>query len=283
LVFLGVVDTAPHPAAAIVEVTMAQHPIKPGSAFLGAVIGVAIFVPLGLLLHPIWTVLLVYGAAILLAYIVGAATVGTAAGEFFRGLLIGANAAVNWAIAWVLFPKLFGPGVGVILATSASTFVFLCAVGVVSKNSVYQGLIGYLNWLLPLSWAIVALGFSFFLLCLLGALAVGLPGVQFFKIDKIVFDWKTGTLFTRGGWISNLNPIHTAFNMGNFAFVDVTYSDMAIDHEAGHTLNLAAFGSVFHLIGAFDENVRRKAEAFSECLADSHVPGSARPVLSMWT
>jgi hypothetical protein len=261
---------------------MAQLAIKPSIAFIGAAIGAALFVLVNLLLQSIWILLLVYAAVAVLGYILAAVTVGTSAGEFFRGLLIGANSAVNWAVASVVFPKVFGQGAGTVLAIVVAGFAFLSALGAVSHNALYQGLLGYLNWLLPLSWLIVALGFTFFILCLLGALAIGTFGVTFFKIERLVFDWKTGTLFTRGGWISNLNPIDTAFNMGNFAFVDVAYSGMAVDHEAGHTLNLAAFGSLFHLLGAFDENVLRKANAFSECLAESHVPGSAGPLLSMW-
>lgn len=262
---------------------MAQLAIKPSIAFIGAAIGAAVFVLLSLLLPSIWILLLVYAAVVLLGYILGAATVGSGPGEFFRGLLIGTNAAVNWAIASVVFPAIFGPGAGTVLAIVLAGFAFLSAVGAVARNGLYQGLLGYLNWLLPMSWLIVGLGLTFFILCLLGALAIGLFGVTFFKIERLVFDWKSGTLFTRGGWISNLNPINTAFNMGNFAFVDVVYNGMAVDHEAGHTLNLAAFGSLFHLIGAVDENLLRQADAYSECLAESHVPGSGGPLLSMWT
>lgn len=261
---------------------MARLSILPSRAFIGSVIGALVFVVLGLLVDTLWLVLLIYAAVVLLGYILGAVTVGTSAGEVFRGLLIGANAAVNFAVGSVLFPEIFGEAAGIILAIIAPAIAFLSTFGVVSRNSVYQGLLGYLNWLLPLSWPIVGLGFTFFLLCLLGALAVGSFGVTFFKIERIVFDWKTGTLFTRGGWISNLNPINTAFNMGNFAFVDIAFDEMAIDHEAGHTLNLAVFGTLFHLIGALDENVFRGANALSECLAESHVSGSSEPILSMW-
>jgi len=261
---------------------MAILAIKPSRAFIGAALGAASFVLLSLLVHSLWIVLLVYAAVVLLAYVIGAATVGNSAGEVFRGLLIGSNAGINWAIAFVVFPKVFGQTAGTIMALVVAALVFLSTFGVFSQSRVFQGLLGYLNWLLPLSWPIVALGFGFFLVSLLGALAIGLPGVAFFKIQRVVFDWPTGTLFLRGGWISNLNPIHTAFNMGNFAFVDASYGAMAIDHEAGHTLNLAAFGSLFHLIGALDENVLRGANAFSECLAESHVPGSGGPSLAMW-
>ena len=95
---------------------MAQLAIKPSIAFIGAAIGAAVFVLLSLLLPSIWILLLVYAAVVLLGYILGAATVGTGPGEFFRGLLIGTNAAVNWAIASLVFPAIFGPGAGTILA-----------------------------------------------------------------------------------------------------------------------------------------------------------------------
>jgi len=185
-------------------------------------------------------------------------------------------------VASVVFPKVFGAGAGTILAVVAGVYPFLSTFPVISRSAVYSGVLGYLNWLLPMSWPIVALGFTFFLLCLLGALFPGLLGVEFFKIQKVSFHWQTGTLFTRGGWISNLNPIDTAFNMGNFAFADVKFGGMAEDHESGHTLNLAVFGSLFHLIGAFDENVINGESALSERLAESHVPGSSRPTLAMW-
>ena len=145
----------------------------------------------------------------------------------------------------------------------------------------YQGLLGYLNWLLPVSWPIVALGFSFFLSPARRGRS-GVLGVKFFKISRVKFDWRTGTLFTRGGWISNLNPIDTAFNMGNFAFVDEAFDEMAIDHESGHTLNLAAFGSLFHVVGAVDENLTHGADALSERLAESHASASSKPTLGMW-
>ena len=253
---------------------MALLPIKPAPAFLGAAIGAAAFLPLALLVPSLFPVLLTYLAVVLVGYIIGAVTVGNGTGEFFRGLLVGVNAAVNWALAGALF--------GPIFATVVSSLVFLSAIGALSRSKLYQGLLGYLNWVLPASWPIVGLGFSFFLLCVFGALSFGLAGAAYFKIQQITFEWKTGTLFTKGGLISNLNPIDTAFNMGNFAFVDHVSTVMHVDHEAGHTLNLAAFGSVFHLLGALDENVLRGANALSECLAESHVPSSPGPLLGMW-
>jgi len=257
--------------------------LKPVPALIGAVVGAAIFVVSRVAVaHSGLLILLeIYTGIVAVAYVVGSLTIGDAPGEACRGLLIGATAAMNWAVASIVFPTLFGSGAGTVLAIIVGVYPFLSVFPFLSRGALYSGLLGYLNWLLPMSWLIVALGFTFFLLGALGAL-IGLAGVSFFKIERLIFHWQTGTLFTRGGWISNANPIDTAFNMATFAFVDVAYTGMAVEHESGHTLNLGVFGSVFHLIGALDENVISGASAFSERLAESHVPGTARPALAMW-
>ena len=261
---------------------MAALAIKPSIAIIGAASGAVLLLGLWLLLPAVWVLLIVYASVIIVAYLIGAVTVGRKPGEFFRGLIIGANSAGNWVLAAPVYPKLLGAEVGTAVAIALGAATFASSIGFMSRNAVYQGFLGYINWLLPLSWLIVGLGLAFFLLGLLGAVTLGLLGVKYFRVDRLVIDWKTGTVFTRGGVISNLNPIDTAFNMGNFAFVDVAHADMAIEHESGHSLNLAAFGSLFHLIGALDENVLNGEEAFSERLAESHVANSTRPLLNMW-
>jgi hypothetical protein len=146
---------------------------------------------------------------------------------------------------------------------------------------VYQGVVGWANWLLPMSWLIVALGLAFLLLSALGFAVTG-GQVEYLAISRLFVDWSTGTLFVRGGWIANLNVYDTAFNMGNFAFIDKDSADDHASHEAGHTLNLAAFGSLFHLIGFVDEVILSRGRgAYSERLADSHA-NSASPNIPMW-
>ena len=87
----------------------------------------------------------------------------------------------------------------------------------------------------------------------------------------------------RGGLIANLNPIDTAFNMGNFSFVDYRSSSWHKQHEAGHTLNVAAFGSLFHVKGALDENaIRRGTHALSERLAESNSSGVHGSNIPRW-
>ena len=261
---------------------MASYSTNTTSSIIGTGIGAVVFVVLSAVLPSIWITLLIYAAVVLVGYIIGSFTLGNAVGEFFRGLLIGSNAALNWAVAAIVFPHIVGPALGAILPIVIAIVPLLSTIGTISRSPIYQGFLGYLNWVLPMSWPVVGAGLVLFIVGLLGGL-IGLGGSALFKLERLAMEWKTGTLFTRGGWIANLNPIHTAFNMGNFAFVDTAHADMAFDHESGHTLNLASFGFVFHIIGAIDENVLKRGEnALSECLAESHVQGSARPVLSMW-
>jgi hypothetical protein len=100
-------------------------------------------------------------------------------------------------------------------------------------------------------------------------------GISFFRITGFNMDWSTGMLATQGGWVSNLNAIDTAYNMGNFAFVDANSSGWHLNHEAGHNLNLAVFGSVFHFVGFIHEmGTSAGAGAYSEVLADSNDGGS---------
>jgi hypothetical protein len=113
--------------------------------------------------------------------------------------------------------------------------------------------------------------------------------VAFLKIDKIAVDWKTGTFFTVGGLAGNGNMRKgsTGFNMGNFAFLrsSAGADPQLMEHEAGHGLNLAAFGFVFHFIGAVDENVTGGNEnAYSEKFAESNVPSTFTrgPFLPIW-
>ena len=87
-------------------------------------------------------------------------------------------------------------------------------------------------------------------------------------------DWSTGMLATRGGWVSNANVIDTAFNMGFFAYVYNNSTGWHLDHEAGHNLKLAVFGSIFHFVGFIHEmGTGAGGTAFAEVIADSNDGG----------
>ena len=196
-------------------------------------------------------------------YLLASANQGGAFGEFMKGFLIGFNAGMNAALMTAIGGPVLGLAVGVLN--------FLAVFDTIRQNSVYQGILGWSNWFMPMSWFVLALGLVFFVLNLLGALFT-LNQVNALKITYIHMDWGTGSIVMKGGWISNLNSYHTAFDMGNFVYVDRLNSspDDDVPHETGHNLSLAAFGSIIHLVGFVDEFFFNGANAWTERMADSH-------------
>ncbi len=257
--------------------------MKTSIATIGALLSVGGVVGLYFAFGFSWLALGVLVGVILLSYILAAIGGMSGFGEFMRGWLIGLNAAVNGFVGATLFGSLLG-FVGLIIGVVLGLFNLISVFKAVSQSEVYQGFLGWFNWFMPMSWLVVGLGFLFYFSNLLGHLIVYLIfRVQYFRILGLRADWKTGTFFMRSGFISNLNPIDTAFNMGNFSFVDKQSAVWHIAHEAGHTLNLGAFGSVFHLIGALDENATgRGSNAYSERLAESNSSGSSGNNIPMW-
>ena len=257
---------------------------KTGYAIFGALLAAVSITLAELAFHTVksglWIAAGCAAALTLVSYIVAAATAATRFGEFMRGWLVGLNAVLNVAFGFGLGSHVLGTTGGAIFATAIGLVNLLGAIGPVSRNGFYQGLIGYLNWLLPMSWLIVAIGAAFYLFSFLLYLVTA-GQVEYLKVQDCSADWTTGTLFIKGGLIANLNVLDTAFNMGNFSFVDYKSGAWHKDHEAGHTLNLAVFGSVFHLIGAVDENLLRGANAYSERIAESN-SSSGGSTIEMW-
>jgi len=261
--------------------------LKTGFSALGALLpaaGIAVtYFALGTGWDALPVIAGVAGALILISYIVAAVVADTSFGEFMRGWLVGVNAALNAAFGYALASAIGGQGAGAAVGGALGAINLLCVFAPVSQNGFYQGVIGWLNWLMPMSWLIVSLGVGLSLFSLL-LHAVTAGKVEYLRIQDVGMDWKTGTLFLKGGLVANLNPIDTAFNMGNFSFVDYKSGGWHMNHEAGHTLNLAAFGCLFHLIGAIDENVlRRGASAYSERLAESNSMGQNGSNIPMWS
>jgi hypothetical protein len=273
--------------------------------WLGAVPGVLAGVAIGAVLVDTlpglvgWIALAVVIGATALLYLAADQAVKASAdpaasnpGNYLRCALVGMNAGVNAALAWGIYGAFLGV-VGNALAVVLGVINLAAVASRLSRKNSFQSVLGWTNLLLPLSWPIVGFGFLFWLVGLLGhLLGHKLGRSAFFKVEEMKADWKSATFFTRGGFVGNLNPIDTAFNMGTFAFVDakpgevqVETPEWHVEHEAGHTLNLAAFGSVFHLIGALDENVLGgKERALSERLAESNDPATtlAGVLIPMW-
>jgi len=168
--------------------------------------------------------------------------------------------------------------------------VFMASIDSVANNEVYQGILGWSNWLMPMSWLVLGLGAVMWVLNGLGHLIFwSIPslwggGIQFFRITGFKMDWSTGMLATKGGWVSNLNTIDTAYNMGAFAYVDSNSSGWHLDHEAGHNLSLGAFGSIFHFVGFIHEmGTPAGASALSEQIAEGNDPAGSGSTVPMWS
>ena len=259
--------------------------LRTGFATLGSLMAAVLILAAYFLVHPAGSMrVLLFGlvaVVVLISYIVAASTATSPFGEFMRGWLVGLNAVLNALLGYAVVSHVIGTRAGLLCAAVVGVANLLTVLGPVSQNGVYQAVLGYMNWFMPMSWLIVVIGAVFYVISFLLHLVTA-GKVEYLKVQSIGADWSTGTVFMRGGLIANLNYLDTAFNMGNFSFVDYKSGDWHKDHEAGHTLNLAAFGSIFHLIGAVDENALRGADAYSERLAESNssTGGSNIP---MWT
>lgn len=271
--------------------------LKETAAIPGALVGALVFGVLGYLLPHLgvaWILLAVTAGVVLIGYLLAHFLVGKGVGEFFRGFLIGVNAAGNAILGITVYGFVFGLTAGVAIGIALGVVNLLATFKVLANAELFQGILGWLNFLFPMSWLVTGLGLLFVIASAIGALILGWGGKgaapqdqPFFKITNAAADLKTGTFFLQGGFVANLNPLaRSAFNMGNFAFAKRDAPpDMHVEHEAGHTLNLAAFGSLFHFIGAIDENVTGGgARAFSERLAESNNPhpGSPGDIVKMW-
>lgn len=256
-------------------------------ALIGAAVGIGAVAALYFTLGIGWISLLIVIGVGIVSYIVAAAgslslTSTNVFGEIMRGWLVGMNSGLNGFIAFALINHLAGLAPGIIFGAVLGLVNLLTVFRPISQSEVYQGILGWMNWLLPMSWVIVGVGVLFYLVSfLLHGVTAG--KVPYLRIVRLGADWKTGTFFIKGGLVANLNYLDTAFNMGNFSFVDYKSGAWHKDHEAGHTLNLAAFGWVFHLIGALDENATpRRANAYSERLAESNSSGTSGTNIPMW-
>jgi len=200
------------------------------------------------------------------SYAIASANRGSGLGEFFRGFMIGFNAGLNAIIGTVVF----GPAIGIALGV----INFLAAFDSISGSRVYQGILGWASWVMPMSWLATAVGLVFFVINLVVA-GVTFQQWQAAKIDKISIHWETGAIVISGGLIRPAGGA-TGFNLGQFAFLSPGSSAEA--HETGHGLNVAAFGSIFHFVAAIDQNVLGAgSNCYSEVMAESHDPAKAKP------
>ncbi len=241
---------------------------------------------------------IIFGATIIFYLVATFSVQGSSGTEpdltaVMRGLLMGIGTSMNGVLAYNIYGVWFGTTVGLIIGIVLFVGGFIAVFSVISQSGFYQGVIGWLCWLAPMSWPVILLGLVLLVLSLVLGL-IGLAGVNFFKIGGASSanpavaghiadaNWQTGTFFLIGGLGGNANPGKTAFNMGNVAFIHRENSYDDTGHESGHNLNLFVMGWIVHYIGAMDENfTSHGADAFTELLAESHA-GRGRDELNVW-
>jgi RHS repeat-associated protein len=290
-----------HPAGLHLYAYVANDPLNQtdpdGLSFwsiVGAVVGIAAGVVAGLLiiaatgglgLLAIGLVLAVSLAVTGVSYVIASnVDPNSGFGQFMRGFMIGFNAGLNFAVGRAL---LGGGALGATVGAAIGVINAMAAIDGAARNSFYQGVLGWSSWLMPMSWAATLLGAAFYVFNLILAGVTG-NQVGWAKIDKLGFDWKTGSFVILGGTIRN----GTAFSMGHFVLMDPKYvdgsspdqtNDAVLRHEIGHTLENGAFGSAFLFDDLLGENVFGKQDQdYGEEIAESHANRPGRPTIPMW-
>lgn len=194
-----------------------------------------------------------------------------------RGACAGVNAAINFLLGVGVIPPYLvmalGQNAGGLLSFVALAAILVASIipfrrnpatGIVAAGE--RTAIGWLVCLLPTAWLMEVLGLVLFLISLAIHGTVGLF-VPMMTISGMRLRSDTGSVIVIGGIAANLNPAPT-YNIGTFTFVRTIspavipiYNDPPFfaaaasvqNHEIGHQLNLAAFGTAFNLVGFVDQ------------------------------
>ncbi len=267
-------------------------------SIVGAVVGIAVGIAAGLAIIALTggVGLLALGIALAVSLAVTGVSYIIASnvdpnggfGQFMRGFMIGFNAGMNFVIGSAI---LGGGALAYTVGAAIGVINAMAAIDGVARNSFYQGVLGWSSWLMPMSWAATALGLVFYVVNLVAAGLVFGNLVGATKIDKLGFDWRTGTFVMSGGLIRN----GSAFSMGHFVFMDPSYIDAGpvgqsydnvLSHEIGHTLENGAFGSAFLGADFIGENFTSAGVSdYGEEIAESHADYNdpQRPRIPMWS
>ena len=234
-----------------------------GGAMIGLMLGFGLaYIVVGT--FDYWSILLgIIGLIVLylLLYIASDELKEEEYGAVSLGMIIGLTSGVNAAIVYHLWHWIPAIIAGIVGLGSATTLL--------SHNKAYQFILSLLGIALPLSWLVVVPGLLIFILNLVLAL-IGFNKWEPIKVSNVFVKSPCAVICMEGGFIRPMFG-YRGFNMGNFIFLVPNTSLSLVDHEIGHTLNLAALGSIFHYIGAIDETVypKREEKAFAEYLAQS--------------
>jgi len=178
--------------------------------------------------------------------------------KFFRKLLIINNVFGNMYCWYLITDNFWFCSIPMPLLASLSYKY--------TRNKTYQTLIAFLNFILPMSWAVSALGIF---MLLINIILHPLWWIKSLKIHRTQWLPQYASIAFHGGTIQP-RVGYLGFNMGCCTFMRPNQEHILL-HEMGHQLNLCIFGAWFHYIGALDENFIHKnpCSAYAELLADS--------------
>lgn len=223
------------------------------------------------------TAFAVYTLSILVLYALGQRG-PRPVGSLARVLLVTSNAAAN-------FVALTALGVAPAIAAAPVLVAFGAAVAPIGENRTYATVLGWTAPLLPMTWPATGVGVAAAALNYVLARLTGKGPVRF------GFEPAVCAVIVYGG---PLYLFRCGYNLGNLVFIHSHFVDESgtcepglLAHETGHTLNVAAFGFVFHYIGAVHENWGPPAggageAAYAELWAESRRRSPGRPWVRGW-
>jgi hypothetical protein len=227
--------------------------------------------------HGFWAYTLLVGTLLMgfaLLYVGASRWSQRHRGEAMRGVIIGLSSGLNGSLLWLIGGPLWLAILAGLLP-AASAFLWL------SRYPGYHLLLGWFNWLLPLSWPVNLPGLLMLLAnVLFSPLGYAHPLFRPLRI-RLQFDPRSSAITCFGGLIRPFRGF-SGLNMGNFIFINPGWEHL-LAHEIGHLFSLAAMGAPFHYIGGLDEGLvqRNYWEAYAEHLADSYSTPTPT-VLSVW-
>ncbi len=208
------------------------------------------------------------------------ATIGE---SFARGWMSGFNASINFLLI-ILLGAISPPFWAVFAASFVFLIVSLVSIVPVARNRVFQGFLGWTQWIMPMSYLASFIGLLLFLFNLITSL---LTASATYRVN---LDFTTGVIETANGFISTISTYTGGFSLGTFNIYMGTSPPIATPpasftipalsaHETGHSLNTAAFGGVVLWINAVDQNVWpvRSNFAYGELMAQAHSRRMAAP------
>lgn len=270
----------------------------------------------GGLIVQLLVVLLLYALAAIVTPAVQGRVTTNLFEEWCRGALIGINACANFLYAAALYPAigfLLGaqPGLALALvlapfyATALGVINFLCVFPGLTRNFAFEATLGWSSWFMPMGWPLHLLGFIVFL--------IGLIASWFGRPFAALGDWWPGNI-ARHGWLFNFG--RAAFTLGNFTTVSASLRRATpaivgtgtnvgvgfgtalgiVSHEVGHSMVVAAFGTLFTIVGYIHERIvslispAGGGHAYFEFLCegirrvsgDSSTPADSNPWIPMW-